>query len=478
MTAFRGVKMLSVKHAVAACLVLVLVVLVAVIAILFGLNLVKSAEEQKEPPSPVQRWITLGERTNGSTAETVPQSQRTNSRKKDHVAARPTKIQTPSSTEAGCEVCVDELPGRHPLFLKGGEQGGLMRPTNGYLKWAPGESSEVICTSGRDSSIKFTGNNVDRMEIECIGGRIFKMDNKEVDITSVTCTNKVIGAPNGPFKDPECPATWLTIDIADYNLFGSCFNESDSSVLFTRHTLYGSDITYAAVTNESNPSFTTDKFPRNASISTAYTRKNQMEKLRALFSQSEQEFQDEDSVMNYYNKNYLERAFLIPKADQIFPSEQWSTFYYINVVGMWRSINQGNWKVLNEKIRGLAEEKSLKLTVYTGTYGTLQPCTKAGFCPPFTLRNGSVPVPKWIWKTVVAPDRNEAISFVVSNNPVDDEKPLCTGPDYGWLKHIAGGKWPGKISVCSAKKLKQITGLPQRDMIAFEILEPIVFSML
>ena len=79
---------------------------------------------------------------------------------------------------------------------------------------------------------------------------------------------------------------------------------------------------------------------------------------------------------------------------------------------MWDTINKGNWKNIESRCRLLP---ALDYIVYSGVMGI------------FTLPNGvsvsldtneKYPIPKFLWKIVISPLRQEGIAFMVLHNPL------------------------------------------------------------
>ena len=57
---------------------------------------------------------------------------------------------------------------------------------------------------------------------------------------------------------------------------------------------------------------------------------------------------------------------LAPRSDMFYRSQQDSTFYYINTVPMWKSIRDGNWKLVEDIVRKTAGQNNVNLDVWTG----------------------------------------------------------------------------------------------------------------
>ena len=150
---------------------------------------------------------------------------------------------------------------------------------------------------------------------------------------------------------------------------------------------------------------------------------------------------------------------LVPRSDMFYRSQQDSTFFYINTVPMWKSIRDGNWKLVEAIVRKTAgkDKQPANLDVWTGGYGILAyqnsdgewcithiyinpPCTNgtmviSGNATEISLTSnsdgeGAVPVPQFLFKYVVDQVRNRGIVFVTLNDPHATadmlEEVLCT----------------------------------------------------
>lgn len=55
-----------------------------------------------------------------------------------------------------------------------------------------------------------------------------------------------------------------------------------------------------------------------------------------------------------YNENLCARGHLSPDADQYFMQGQLATYFYVNAVPQFQSINGGNWVTVENNVRKLA----------------------------------------------------------------------------------------------------------------------------
>lgn len=88
----------------------------------------------------------------------------------------------------------------------------------------------------------------------------------------------------------------------------------------------------------------------------------------------------------------------------------------------WQSINNGNWKAIENAVRSKAASLNENVVVYTGGYDILKLENKE-----ITLEAGGIEVPKWSWKILKVPSSNKGIAFVTYNNPftMSDPTPIC-----------------------------------------------------
>lgn len=114
----------------------------------------------------------------------------------------------------------------------------------------------------------------------------------------------------------------------------------------------------------------------------------------------------------------------------IFFSHQWATYYYINVVPQFQSINNGNWKHIENSVRRKAAQLKRELFVFTGAHEILELKNKK-----ISLEKNALEVPKWMWKIIMDKESNAGIGFITFNNPFSSSathlcKDICI--EYGW----------------------------------------------
>lgn len=58
-------------------------------------------------------------------------------------------------------------------------------------------------------------------------------------------------------------------------------------------------------------------------------------------------------------------------SDNFYSTQQDSVYYYANTVPMWNQVKNGNWKLVENLVRQIAIDKKVKLSVWTGSIGSL-----------------------------------------------------------------------------------------------------------
>jgi hypothetical protein len=183
---------------------------------------------------------------------------------------------------------------------------------------------------------------------------------------------------------------------------------------------------------------TTHKLNRNvASAETEFDRKNYI--LFELFETPDQFYKCKNQIMSLghlFNSQtqaqkyidcdkggdmYLTKAHLVPKNDFLFGFQQKATSYDITTAPQWQTINSGNWRILENRIRRYANSNNVDLTITTGALNVLE-LPNLFDVPQFLQltkgeNNTFVSIPTLFWKLVHDRTNNSGIVFVLINNP-------------------------------------------------------------
>lgn len=120
-----------------------------------------------------------------------------------------------------------------------------------------------------------------------------------------------------------------------------CHNSENDETVLSHHQILGSALNPFEVSNQ-RPSFKEGSFYQNVIANEAYSQKSQVLVVGELVGSN--------TLANYYIRPaeslYFARGHLAPDGDFVHVHEQNATYYYINVIPQWQSINNGNWKVI------------------------------------------------------------------------------------------------------------------------------------
>ncbi len=119
-----------------------------------------------------------------------------------------------------------------------------------------------------------------------------------------------------------------------------CHNPKLDQTVLAHHTIYGSSINSFEVSNK-RPGFKEGGYYSGINANKAYSQKSQKEMIAELVGSSSLAVKYIDVSRSFY----FARGHLAPDADFVHIREQNATYYFINVVPQWQSINNGNWKV-------------------------------------------------------------------------------------------------------------------------------------
>lgn len=265
--------------------------------------------------------------------------------------------------------------------------------------------------------------------ISCSGGNIFTIDNQRQPVTEFNeCHAAITG--NIQKLNTKCAQSGILINIGFQldagrgfiNLINICYNKVTGSVIYATHVIQGKTIKASMLSN-SRPVFRTNEVPSKFNITKTYTKANQLKRFTEIFNK--------DKAQQFLNQTFIARGHLAPDGDFIFTSWQFSTYYYINTMPQWQSINNGNWKHIESDLRTKADKLRKDLNIFTGGFGILSLEGKR-----ILLASDGIEVPQWTWKIAKDSASNSAIAFLTYNNPFASRSPEAFCPDVcnenGW----------------------------------------------
>lgn len=177
------------------------------------------------------------------------------------------------------------------------------------------------------------------------------------------------------------------------------------------------------VKESSRRDFKATGLPTKACPSDAYKKATQINHFQELLGTAQ--------TQTYFNSgSFLARGHLAPDADFVFPSAQWSTYFYINTCPQFQSVNAGNWLKVENLARKLAHQNGVDMEIFTGVHDTLKLKNSIGELKSMYLTaDEKYEVPKWMWKVIKNTSTDSAIVFITLNDPFGSEgevEEFCT----------------------------------------------------
>ena len=110
----------------------------------------------------------------------------------------------------------------------------------------------------------------------------------------------------------------------------------------------------------SRPSFGTMGYSKSIPINLVYKKVYQKGRFNQLLNSAKLS----ENYIN--NSSFLSRGHLAPDGDFLYASWQYASSLYINTSPQWSTMNSGNWRSLESKIRKFANRMQKNVTIYTG----------------------------------------------------------------------------------------------------------------
>lgn len=267
--------------------------------------------------------------------------------------------------------------------------------------------------------------------IFCSSGDSFNINSQRYSVSDFNeCSLQITG--NAINHNQKCAGNGSLISIGFQltdgrgfvNLIDVCYNKKKGSSIYTKHVIQGKAIKSAMKSSTRPSGFKTTEVSPKIDAPKSFTKANQLKRFEEIFG-------SQTAAQEYLMKTYLARGHLAPDGDFIFVSWQFTTYYYINTVPQWQSINNANWKHIESLVRLKADKLQADCVIFTGGYDVLRLNNKK-----ISLEPDGLEVPKWTWKIVKNPAENSAIAFLTLNNPFPTTAPpkLCTDicKENGW----------------------------------------------
>ncbi|KAJ3653145.1 hypothetical protein Zmor_019054 [Zophobas morio] len=288
------------------------------------------------------------------------------------------------------------------------------RPTdlgNPSIEFAPGAQFWIACPGG-----EFTDDlNANGELMTCQGDTNITTTNGQVfDYNTILCNQNETGIPilyDYIHNSEGCEGgntlidVGYVIDITFLPVHSICFDIDTLTPLYTKEKL----TPWAALSKIPGPNaFVVSTIYGEINIENLYVNIN-----NAL------------AYLGFDSDNILTKGQLAPSGDFLYKSQKDATFYYPNVAPQWKSINEGNWAIVNEVIANLTYQNATDAVVINGVLNVLN-VKQNGVMAPLYLLPGTlqIPVPEFFWKLVYYPEELKELFFFGLNHPNPDAELL------------------------------------------------------
>ncbi|XP_052898773.1 uncharacterized protein LOC128305389 [Anopheles moucheti] len=381
------------------------------------------------------------------------------------------------SATAGCRVYLNgNLTQQHaPLLLKqtgSGNQYQLLQPSGPFFEWRRSETVVVGCSPTKNT---LSNTGADREVISCIDNLEFSIEgsSKRTAFSDISCSSAVSGAieplnkscANGSGQLYDIGFTINGVPFIKY--FQVCYNSAKSSTIYSEHQILGKAISHPQI-NNNRPAFKLGGITTTVRLASVYTQRQQQERFTALLGSAEQ-------ANKYINStSFLAKGHLTPDADAVLDSWAGATYFFINAAPEWQAVNGGNWLRVENAARKVAAQLNDTVQVYSGVYDILRLPDRNGRPVALSLGDdGSVEVPKWLWKVIVHPPTGQGIVLISLNNPFATRaESLCDDicSQYGWYQKEFKDLRKGYTHCCSVAEAQKAIKLISTTIKANKVL--------
>ncbi|ALC40578.1 CG14062, partial [Drosophila busckii] len=230
----------------------------------------------------------------------------------------------------------------------------------------------------------------------------------------MTCSNP-LSTELQRIQDKDCAydayAVGYRIEGQFLELYRACFDAKEARVLYAQSDLYYK--TYFA--KRPFVDFAMDQLYTPAEA-VAYRKDNMFRSFQNIYGAGQ-------SYLPNMQQLVINRGHLVASADFLFPDQMCSTFRYLNVVPQFRSINDGNWRRIEEWIRSQVSNKQA-FRIKTGGIDTLTLKDQQGVERCAYLIGAKLPVPQWIYKVVRDSYGKGLYVFLSYNSNFEQQRPV------------------------------------------------------
>lgn len=336
--------------------------------------------------------------------------------------------------------------------------------TKGTLFFEAGEEFRLACT-GEDNHLVGVGNNdITDIAAYCVDDTTVLVNSVEYEFADLVCSflPTSVVRTTGERCLEEYTEVEIGFDLGDEFLrtMQICRDEENYITYYTRFNLTKEIGGYQR--SYPRPSWSQDQFWGPYVPNTQYVRSVQRATISTILNSTELGAKYISSTSNYY----FARGHITAKADYVYGTAHWSTFWYINAVPQWQTFNGGNWMYLESDVRSFASSAQLDLDAYTGTHGiTTLPDVNGVEQPLYFYASGedrALPIPLFFWKIIYDPSSQKGTAFIGVNNPyiteLTDDYFICEdiSSEISWLTWTPDSISAGISYACAIDDLRKV----------------------
>ncbi|XP_044253181.1 uncharacterized protein LOC123004130 [Tribolium madens] len=261
-----------------------------------------------------------------------------------------------------------------------------------------GESFYIVC---EQSSFKGWDIGKEYEKVTCVGDSIIisETSKKSLDFNTITCLPGVKGVIFNNVggkceKNYNLRVTGLVVHDKMFPAYSVCWEQSQSVPLYAKF--------------RTNKGRIDNALKKNPNFSENFEVGNHRQAVEAL------------GVVNFItDKVYLIDGRLATQEDLFYPYEKDKVSDLVNVRLRWNTIENGNWKIIQNSIRKFISNSTKlgEVTVLTGGLRVATLPNKEGVLVNLKLHNGKNPVPLWNWRLLHSHKAGVGVIFFVYNNP-------------------------------------------------------------
>lgn len=328
-------------------------------------------------------------------------------------------------TEKSCEIFIDRLEDFFPLLLDPLDHAKFLIPSkSGRISIKHGHSVYLACSGSNNQLSSLTKQQY--LEVSCVDKIEFQtMDGIHTfDIHQLKC-EKVPQSTIKHLQSTQARPIYRDLKIG-FHTDSSTFlpiievkqRAEDDYTLYVKSVIWDS-IRHRQLTRIMRPVFDNSYYHTETKIEAHYVIPNQRQVLAKLLGYDP----------TWFAKNGgFNRGHLAPMNSFVYTSCALATFYYINTAPQLGSINNGNWRKIEEYVSKMAKHTRFGLTVYTGVEGQLTLKDVHHVMRPISLQsckgnansNCKLKVPMHFWKIVYIEGTKKGVAFVTVNSPIQE----------------------------------------------------------